>query len=629
MLAPNIIIPILFEIFFLIACGLIYMVCVCKSRILGEDSENVWYGSVTKMQMFVCYINASTWVWGIFSFFYLFVFEGPIDAPLGITALVLLSVFFLSSCFEMCCSREGRYFRHQKTMKECIEHMNDVKKAAPIHRIDVVCYHNETTSVPYTDKDGKEQTRTETRKVITHQEGRNFAYDTWTDKSDYPNLPEISKEWPIVAVQSKCTVDPGDDYTRQKFDNFKSNFLAEMRLRDDEIEETITTRVPGHKSQITAKSETRGEVPWWLSKEIFYCLALVFCSCPLRVIFKSKAKKHKFKVNKLYFVAPSASPNTDIENEDVTSDDVNETLNKPASARTYLPPPAHNPNMPSHDQNIPAIDVVDETLNIPASAPLLPPPAYNPNMASHDPNIPVSNSNVLPYSPNMLGQNLNVLANIPNMPPHNPNMLGQNLNVLANIPNMPPHSPNMPPHSPNIPAHNPNMPPHSPNMPPHSPNMPPHSPNILVQNLDVPPYNQSMPHSPNMPPHSPNITAYNPNVPPQSQNMTVYYQSIPVYNPSEPVFNPNLPAHNPHMPSNSPNMTVHNLSVPAQNPIVPTHNPSLPVHNPNVPVWNPSMPVHNSNVLPYPIAEHTPYETIINPASSPLLASPPYNPNIY
>merc|ERR1719319_524063 len=60
-------------------------------------------------------------------------------------------------------------------MKECIEHMNDVKKAAPIHRIDVVCYHNETTSVPYTDKDGKEQTRTETRKVITHQAGRNLT----------------------------------------------------------------------------------------------------------------------------------------------------------------------------------------------------------------------------------------------------------------------------------------------------------------------------------------------------------------------------------------------------------------------------------------------------------------------
>ena len=62
--------------------------------------------------------------------------------------------------------------------------------------------------------------------------------------------------------------------------------------------------LPGHEAKVTAKSEKENEVPWWLNCGLFYFLAILFCSCPLRVLFRSKSKQHKFEIRKLYFIEP-------------------------------------------------------------------------------------------------------------------------------------------------------------------------------------------------------------------------------------------------------------------------------------------------------------------------------------
>jgi hypothetical protein len=212
----------------------------------------------------------------------------------------------------MCCSREGGYFRHQKTMNQCIQYMNSMKEMAPIHRVEIECYHYRTT----TRTDSKGRTTTTRTMVTTYTEWRDFLYDRWTDHSDYPNLPEITMEYPVVAVESNYIIAPGDDFTLQQFDNFRRNFVEQNRYRDRYIDETVRLILPGHEAKVTAKSDKENEVPWWLNCGLFYFLAILFCSCPLRVLFRSKSKQHKFEIRKLYFIEPEG-PN--IGNMGVTS----------------------------------------------------------------------------------------------------------------------------------------------------------------------------------------------------------------------------------------------------------------------------------------------------------------------
>lgn len=268
--------------------------------------------SVTKMHMVVFYLNSSVWGWVIYLFFYKVACYGTLwnegtyihhrHIDIFLTACIFLGIFALSSCIEMCCSREGGYFRHQKTMNECIQYMNNMKETPPIHRVEIECYHYRTTHHRV-----KGKTRTRRRKVTTYREWRNFVYDRWVDESDYPNLPAISMETPVVAVESTTMVSPGDLFTQAQFDNFRTNFVEQNRYRDRYINETTSTIVPGHEASVTAKSEKENEVPWWLNCGLFYFLAVIFCSCPLRVLFRSRSKRHEFEIKKLYFLDPAGT----------------------------------------------------------------------------------------------------------------------------------------------------------------------------------------------------------------------------------------------------------------------------------------------------------------------------------
>ena len=77
--------------------------------------------ALTGMHMVVWYLNTSTWGWIIFNLISLVGCGIQIDSGVAITGLSCLGVFGLTGCIEMCCSREGGYFRHQKTMNKCIQ----------------------------------------------------------------------------------------------------------------------------------------------------------------------------------------------------------------------------------------------------------------------------------------------------------------------------------------------------------------------------------------------------------------------------------------------------------------------------------------------------------------------------
>lgn len=282
------IVAIIIQILFIPFYAFIYLSCFRENK------------SVTKMHMFVFYINTSFWGWVIYYYLYKVACNGFDGTDIFTTACTFLGIFGLCSCCEMCCSREGGYFRHQKTMNECIQYMNNMKETPPVHRVEIECYHYRTEY--HTDREGR--TREDRHKEVTYREWRDFLYDRWVDESDYPNLPAISQETPIVAVDSTTIVAPGDDFTLNQFDNFRSNLVEQNRFRDWYIDETVRTLVPGHQSSVTAKSGKENEVPWWLNSGLYYFLAIICCSCPLRVLFRSRSKQHTFEIRKMYYLEP-------------------------------------------------------------------------------------------------------------------------------------------------------------------------------------------------------------------------------------------------------------------------------------------------------------------------------------
>ena len=74
-----------------------------------------------------------------------------------------------------------------------------------------------------------------------------------------------------------------------------------FRHRDDEIEDEVETVIPGFRGNMTALDDTIDE-PWWLDSCLFALLTLMFCSCPLRVFYRSKAQKFNFILKKSFFV---------------------------------------------------------------------------------------------------------------------------------------------------------------------------------------------------------------------------------------------------------------------------------------------------------------------------------------
>merc|ERR1712121_589233 len=158
-------------------------------------------------------------------------------------------------------------------MDETIQYMDSLRQAAPIHRMEIECYHYEY----HHRRNSKGHTSTSRRKVVTYREYREFIYDRWIDESYYPDLPSISANYPLVAVDMPLIVAPGDDFTLAEFDRFRMNMIAENRFRDQFIHDTVHTDVPGHKSEVTAKSANKDEVPWWLNCGLFYFLAILFC----------------------------------------------------------------------------------------------------------------------------------------------------------------------------------------------------------------------------------------------------------------------------------------------------------------------------------------------------------------
>jgi len=296
-----------------------WIVLIVQAAFIGFYAI-LWFGffnrrgtPVTKCHMFILYFNSSFWVWFIYWFVLKFGCGGNIgNEPIFITAGVFAGIFLLGSCIHNCCGcccavGEAGYFATQKTMQEAIKYMADMKETAPVHRVEIECYHYEEDFHRRRHSSGMHNRSSNRNKRITYREWREFIYDRWEDHSDYPDLPAISQEKPVVAIESEVIVAPGDDFTLEQFDNFRRNFVEQNRMRDQYIDETISTIIPGHESKVTAKSEKDGEVPWWLNRCLFHFLAIMLCSCPLRVLFRSRSKKHRFEIRKLYYLEPEGA----------------------------------------------------------------------------------------------------------------------------------------------------------------------------------------------------------------------------------------------------------------------------------------------------------------------------------
>ena len=77
-------------------------------------------------------------------------------------------------------------------------------------------------------------------KRVTFTDHRDFPYDSWSDVSDWPLLESLaSSGFLIIGISINKHIEPGDSATKQRFENFRQQFVQQNCHRDEQIRYTV------------------------------------------------------------------------------------------------------------------------------------------------------------------------------------------------------------------------------------------------------------------------------------------------------------------------------------------------------------------------------------------------------
>eukprot|EP00092_Neocalanus_flemingeri_P006056 GFUD01006527.1.p1 GENE.GFUD01006527.1~~GFUD01006527.1.p1 ORF type:complete len:339 (-),score=77.30 GFUD01006527.1:141-1157(-) len=260
-----------------------------------------------------------------------------------ITGIIFVILAYLTHWSLVCQSDEDKAIRRRNTVQELHNYFETAKNMSPRDKISGTAYHYEHE----VDHNGKRKRV----KRSSYEGEETFIYDKWLDQSEFPDIGPITKENPITIVAFTFECEPGDSYTAEELETFKSNYKSYVEQLDSNTgkfrhwiqvlvgskSETFrTTFVKKNKKEEDDNNEDKDEkeqsenkedklealdeddskhifsvtgegnfeLPWYMNKTLLLFLNILCMSFLLKVMINIKAKKYHFVIKKLFFSDP-------------------------------------------------------------------------------------------------------------------------------------------------------------------------------------------------------------------------------------------------------------------------------------------------------------------------------------
>ena len=227
---------------------------------------------------------------------------GSVFGILRIFAIVMLCLSPVIVLLESCVSHELDYLSNIKEDETAWEYIQRMHEVPPRINMVVECYHYETHThvVHYTDANGNQRSRTETKKekVVTYVDHDGFSFGSWVDASEKDVPPLRSGALTLAKIDSSIVFgdqETADDYVRQV-----AAMLARNRHRDDFTDYSSSKEIPGLMKRISAYGDLRVK-PFWIRPRFFWIATLLQMTWPYRWLFRAKTAKIHHALKKMMY----------------------------------------------------------------------------------------------------------------------------------------------------------------------------------------------------------------------------------------------------------------------------------------------------------------------------------------
>ena len=227
---------------------------------------------------------------------------GSVFGILRIFAIVMLCLSPVIVLLESCVSHELDYLSNIKEDETAWEYIQRMHEVPPRINMVVECYHYETHThvVHYTDANGNQRSRTETKKekVVTYVDHDGFSFGSWVDASEKDVPPLRSGALTLAKIDSSIVFgdqETADDYARQV-----AAMLARNRHRDDFTDYSSSKEIPGLMKRISAYGDLRVK-PFWIRPRFFWIATLLQMTWPYRWLFRAKTAKIHHALKKMMY----------------------------------------------------------------------------------------------------------------------------------------------------------------------------------------------------------------------------------------------------------------------------------------------------------------------------------------
>jgi len=160
---------------------------------------------------------------------------------------IVLIIYYIIYLIIEFCSPTSSYLRHKETDLTIYDTMGDIFKTPPSIQFNCECYHYKTVTTT-TTVNGRTQTRTHRKKVVTHRETYDFPIYSERDVSGtfYLNCDAAYvRNKRYIKLKLKKEIDFADAISYKDYEDAKNDFCERNRGRDFYFDFNESKSIPG------------------------------------------------------------------------------------------------------------------------------------------------------------------------------------------------------------------------------------------------------------------------------------------------------------------------------------------------------------------------------------------------